>query len=1172
MSVDLEYLAHHGIPDLLDQLVLGLLARKPPDPAAFMWSEVSKLATRVTSGPLQLSQTTVQKPCPFVDGQYVTRDGESWFKIANFDKMQPFFMSIVSASNFWLFASSRGSLTCGRVSAEYSLFPYYTVDKIHDGHTTTGPRTAMHVTKGGRTYLWEPFVLEPAVFKTRRNLYKNKLGNLLVYEEHNDDLDLTFSYTWATSDTYGIVRKCSLVNTSRDRVKVRLLDGLQNILPANTNGWLQDCMSTLLEAYKWNELLRQQVGLFCLYATPSDRSDPAESLKATTVWHEGLPAPDVLLSSAQLGAFLRGEDVHAEDLVRGQRGAFFVHSYLDLAGHAEAKWMLVAEVDQTHLTISALQRTLAANRPALPGRIDADIAAGSAELRRIMGAADAFQCLEDEATSTHHYANVMFNTMRGGIYDNGYDIDRGDLIAFVTKRNTAVAQKHTGWLHGLPNPLNYLDLLAQAQRRGDASLARLCFEYIPVTFSRRHGDPSRPWNKFAIQLKDEDGRRILNYQGNWRDIFQNWEALTISFPSYFGSIIAKFVNASTMDGYNPYVVNKTDGIHWECPGPGSKFHPGSLEANCDKDYFSYANVPYEIRPYEKIVEDAKDTIVFNWDKHNAIEKLQKTMGADAKLVLCKDGSVVHVNLAEKLLVPLLAKASNFVVEGGIWLNTQRPEWNDANNAIVGFGLSMVTVYYMRRYVTFLRGLFNTLGTKSLPISEEVAVWLAGVAQVFSTNLALLRKGRLTSRERRRVLDALGDVASTYRARVYRSGLSGGRTAVAATAVLTFLDALQPFIDHSIHVNRKDNGLYHAYNLLALGPNTADISYLYDMLEGQVSALSSGLITANAAEEMFCSLFASDMYRPDQNTFMLYPDRQLKGFMDRNLIPAHRRSSAAVQYCLRRGVKGVLYEDARGGLRWAAGLCNAKDLKATVEASPDPGLKQHAAELLALYEEVFVHRAFTGRSGTMFGFEGLGCIYWHMVSKVLLAAQELTLDALDRRDGSMAALRAAYYELRGGIGFNKAPQEYGAFPSDPYSHTPKHAGAQQPGMTGQVKEEILTRFGELGIRIVHGTIRVEPRLLRPSEFLTAAKDFEYVALGGAPQRVPLQPGQLGFTYCQCPFVYARGKVLRMVVTCRAKKVYINGHDLRRDLATHIFKRSGEVLRVDVEIPDKELFYV
>lgn len=46
------------------------------------------------------------------------------------------------------------------------------------------------------------------------------------------------------------------------------------------------------------------------------------------------------------------------------------------------------------------------------------------------------------------------------------------------------------------------------------------------------------------------------------------EALTISFPYFFESIIAKFVNASTIDGYNPYVVNKADGIAWECPEAG----------------------------------------------------------------------------------------------------------------------------------------------------------------------------------------------------------------------------------------------------------------------------------------------------------------------------------------------------------------------------------------------------------------------------------------------------------------------------------------------------------------------------------------------------------------------------------------------------------------------------
>ena len=78
------------------------------------------------------------------------------------------------------------------------------------------------------------------------------------------------------------------------------------------------------------------------------------------------------------------------------------------------------------------------------------------------------------------------------------------------------------------------------------------------------------------------------------------------------------------------------------------------------------------------------------------------MGADGKLVLDADGNVYQVNLLEKLLVPLLGKLGNLVIDGGIWLNTQRPEWNDANNALVGQGLSMVTLYYMRRYIRFLQ--------------------------------------------------------------------------------------------------------------------------------------------------------------------------------------------------------------------------------------------------------------------------------------------------------------------------------------------------------------------------------------------------------------------------------------------------------------------------------------
>ena len=85
------------------------------------------------------------------------------------------------------------------------------------------------------------------------------------------------------------------------------------------------------------------------------------------------------------------------------------------------------------------------------------------------------------------------------------------------------------------------------------------------------------------------------------------------------------------------------------------------------------------------------------------------MGTDGKFLLDQDEQVNYVALVEKLFVPMLVKFSNFIPEAGIWMNTQRPEWNDANNALVGNGASMVTLYYLRRYTTFMQKLFQEIG-------------------------------------------------------------------------------------------------------------------------------------------------------------------------------------------------------------------------------------------------------------------------------------------------------------------------------------------------------------------------------------------------------------------------------------------------------------------------------
>ena len=156
--------------------------------------------------------------------------------------------------------------------------------------------------------------------------------------------------------------------------------------------------------------------------------------------------------------------------------------------------------------------------------------------------------------------------------------------------------------------------------------------------------------------------------------------------------------------------------------------------------------------------------------------------------------------------------------------------------------------------------------------------------------------------------------------------------------------------------------------------------------------------------------------------------------------------------------------------------------------------------------------FTGRSGTMFGYEGLGCIYWHMVAKLLLAVQERVFEAADRQAPELPALIDHYRRVRDGLGYRKGAAAWGAFPADPYSHTPGEGGAQQPGMTGQVKEEILTRWGELGLRVRDGAGALRP---------------------GAARREPSCPnGGAELHLARVPYTYRRGPATRLRVSTAA----------------------------------------
>ena len=1124
-------------------------------------------------------------------------DDEVYYQISNNDVMRPFFMSIVSDSNHWMFISSNGGLTAGRKNSEYALFPYYTDDKITESADITGNKSIFKVSKDNQDFMWEPLAVRSlGSYSTTQNLYKNKYGNKIIFEEINHDLELIFRYQWSSSNTFGFIKKSKLINTSDSAVKVSLLDGIQNIMPASIGSDEQNQSSNLVDAYKRNELEEKTgLGIFALSAILVDKAEASEALKANVVWSLGLDNPKYLLSSIQLNNFRLGKSINQEVDVKAEKGAYFLNSDIILEKESSKEWMIIANVNQNHSSIAKLSKQIR-EELSLIDIVNDDINIGTKRLVELNSASDAIQITSDNLKDTRHFANTLFNIMRGGIFDNNYQIEKWDFKNYLEQANTKVAFTHEEIIEKLPEKFSLSDLQKIAYNNEDKNFRRLCLEYMPLKFSRRHGDPSRPWNKFSINTRNEiDGSKILDYEGNWRDIFQNWEALAHSYPEFIESMIHKFLNATTFDGYNPYRVTK-GGFDWETIEPDDPWSyigywgdhqiiyllkflefinnhkPGRLESFFTKNLFVYANVPYKIKSYQELLKNPKDTIIFDQQLDSKIREERSTLGADGALLRDEHRFIVKANFIEKILATSLAKLSNFIPEGGIWMNTQRPEWNDANNALVGNGVSMVTLYYLNRFFNFFEELLESSTTQEVEVSNEILQFFDKVLDTFEKNKGLLSSS-ISNSNKKIILDALGDAGSEFRLQIYNHAFSGRKTTLSFDKLKRFVSLSKSYLEHSIKANKRSDNLYHAYNLMTVNnDDTISISYLSEMLEGQVAVLSSGYLNGKETLNVLNALKESKLFRKDQYSYLLYPFKELKGFLDRNTISEDAvLSSKLFQEMLKDNNVQIIEKDVNGAYHFNGNFKNANDVTEALEklsgTKYNDLLASDTPKILQTFEDVFNHKAFTGRSGTFYGYEGLGSIYWHMVSKLLLAVQESCLEAIFNKEDEImiGRLLEHFYEINEGIGVHKSPELYGAFPTDPYSHTPGGKGAQQPGMTGQVKEDVITRFGELGVFVKHGKLYFNPCLLRKEEFLSKETSFEYLSLLRGAQSITIPSNSLAFTYCQVPIIYHISDKDHIEIIFKdgtSSKIDALVIDLKT--SEKIFKRTGDIVQINTYI--------
>ena len=659
-------------------------------------------------------------------------------------------------------------------------------------------------------------------------------------------------------------------------------------------------------------------------------------------------------------------------------------------------------------------------------------------------------------------------------------------------------------------------------------------------------------------------------------------------------MIFKFLNASTFDGYNPYRITK-DGFDWETFEPGNpwsyigywgdhqiiylqkffeiseKYYPGELRSFFDKEWFVYAAVPYKIKPYSQILKNPKDTIEFDHTWDSTIRENRELIGADGALLTYENQEIYHVNFVEKVLATVLAKLSNFIPEAGIWMNTQRPEWNDANNALVGNGVSMVTLYYLHRFLLFFRNVLGKCEIENIRISAELNVFYQSIQNALTEFSSLLTE-KIGDTDRKNILDHLGQAASDYRQRIYQNGFKGKKEEISITELKYFTGVCLGFTEHSIRANQRPDKLYHAYNLMTVTDSEVSVSYLSEMLEGQVAVLSSGYLSSEQALEVLDALKNSALFRPDQSSYILYPNKKLPGFLEKNNIPAgNLQKSELLEKLITDGNKTVVNQDIQGGLHFNGNFKNARDLEDALNKLSGSAyhelVERERKLVLELFEEVFNHKAFTGRSGTFYSYEGLGSIYWHMVSKLHLAVQECYLKAITEGADEKITGRLLdhYYEIEAGIGVHKSPELYGAFPTDPYSHTPMHRGAQQPGMTGQVKEDILVRFGELGIFVNNGELSFNPSLLWKKEFSTQEQWIEYQNIRGGVRKIKLLKGQLAFTYCQTLIVYFLSTTDSITLYyTNSKTEKLKGKALNKDISNMIFGRNGTIEKVEISV--------
>ena len=275
----------------------------------------------------------------------------------------------------------------------------------------------------------------------------------------------------------------------------------------------------------------------------------------------------------------------------------------------------------------------------------------------------------------------------------------------------------------------------------------------------------------------------------------------------------------------------------------------------DRDVFVFADVPYLLADHDSMVRNPRGTTTYDLaDAEEIATRDKDRIGADGRLLVDVDGSLLRVGLLEKLLVPALAKSTNFVPDGDPGSTPSGPSgttpttrsrdpacrWSRSITSVATWPCSSRSS--KRRRATRSRS------RRRSPSGSPTS----------SIGTCAGRPGR-----RRRAPHDRRPARAQRRATssAVRQGAGSEKVELPLADIRDLCETSLAHLDSSIAAGRRTDDLHHSYNRVSFPTDTSVcVDHLGPMLEGQVAALSSGVLGAEETLAVVDALYASGMYR------------------------------------------------------------------------------------------------------------------------------------------------------------------------------------------------------------------------------------------------------------------------------------------------------------------------